>query len=190
MTPRQSRILAVLLLLAAVGLVYSVAVEPVRSVYNANQDTLETLENQLARYRQLASRRAALEQQVRDLSSTQPTDKYYLRNKTEALAAAELQAHIGKIVASANGTIISTQPLATVSKELLPKVRVRVRMSGEIAAVRKIFYELESGTPFLFIEEVSISSHGRPVRRKTTYAQNRPLDVQFELSGYIRSTAL
>lgn len=178
-----------LLLVAAVGLVYCVAVEPFRVLYSTNQETLEQLKNQLARYRQLASRRSALEQHIRDLSRTQPTDRYYLRNKTEALAAAELQARIGTIVGSANGTLISTQPLATISKELLPKVRVRVRMSGEIAAVRKILYELESGTPFLLIEEVSISSRGRPVRRKPGYTQNRLLDVQFDLSGYIRSTA-
>lgn len=188
LTSAQSRALALLLLAVLLGLVYFIAIHPLLKLHQDNVVTIEQLNTRLIRYQQLASRRSSLEQHIASIEQNQNTEAYYLKNQADALAAAELQSRINKVVSVSGGSIISTQPLNSVSGELLPRVRVRVRFRGNIEALRKIVYSLETGTPLLFVDEFSVSAKGRHIPRKAGKVAARHLDVQFEISGYIRPT--
>jgi len=187
MTPRFSRISAILLLLSLAGFVFLVAVKPVIAKYQANRQTIESLRDRLGHYERIADRRRPLEQEIQRLKSTQRTDQYFLKNRAEALAAAELQTRISKVVAAAGGTVLSTQPLSMITTELLPKVRLRVRMTGDINTIQKMLHQLESGTPVLRVDEISINSQTGFARRAAGKEIAPVLNVQFDLSGYIRS---
>ncbi len=186
LTPKSSRWLALVLLVLTIGLVYFLTINPLFKRYKANTATIDQLNSRLTRYQQLVNRRASLEQQIAGINKNQQTKKYYLKNKTESLAAAELQSRISKLVSTSGGTMISTQPLNTMASGLLPRIRVRVRINADIEALRKIVYSLETGTPFLFVDNFSVSAKGRHVSRKSGKDAKRPLNIQFELSGYIR----
>lgn len=186
LTRLQSRLLAALLLVAALALLYGIALEPLRLLYASNDQSIEDLSRRLEHYRLLAGQKADLEARIRHVTSARRLDKYYLSKETDALAAAELQALISEVVTRANGSLISTQPLPTQAKELLPKVRVRVRMTGDLAVVRNTLHELESGTPFLVLEEVSILSRGGRALHRAANSVAYQLSVQFDVSGYMR----
>ena len=52
------------------------------------------------------------------------------------------------------------------------------------AALQRVFYDLESATPFLFLDNVEIRS--RPARRASGPEDDPILEVRFDLYGYMR----
>lgn len=189
MTPQLSRITAILLLLSLAGLVFLMVVHPVIAKYRSAQETIESLRSRLAHYERIAGRRGTLNEEIRRLKNTQRTDRYFLKNRAEALAVAELQSRISKVVAASGGTLLSTQPLNMITTELLPRVRLRVRMTGDINAIQKMLHQLESGTPVLLIDDMAINSQTGFARRATEKDAAPILNVQFDLSGYMRATS-
>ncbi len=192
-TASESRTIAIGLVFVFLLALYGVLVNPMVSLYQANHETIDDLQHRLSVYQRVASRRAALEEELKQLSLSQPANIYYLKNKTQALAAAELQAYVKQIIEQAQGRLISTQPLAASDAEGFREVKIRVRMRGNIDVVQKVLYELESGTPLLILNDVSFVQARRARRRARSRAGviqvENPLEVYFDLSGLMRATA-
>jgi hypothetical protein len=54
--------------------------------------------------------------------------------------------------------------------------------------VRRIWYEMETGVPFLFIDNFDVEARSIP-RRDRTAPPQIVLDVRFELAAYARAPA-
>ena len=64
---------------------------------------------------------------------------------------------------------------------------IRVQLSGTTSALHKVLYRLESGKPFLFLDNLDIGNRRARRRRKNqTQDQNPELRVRFDLYGYLR----
>jgi hypothetical protein len=64
-------------------------------------------------------------------------------------------------------------------------------MTADIDAASKTFYALEAGQPYLFIDSVDISSRQARRRRRRdqkTAPENVDLNINFDVSGYMRPT--
>jgi hypothetical protein len=57
-----------------------------------------------------------------------------------------------------------------------------VRMRGDLVNIVQMFHTLEAGTPFLFLDKVSIRN---VMSRRKTIITYIPLDADFELYGYL-----
>ncbi len=88
--------------------------------------------------------------------------------------------------------MLITQALPVLEEQGAARVGIRIRMRSDLEAAVKVFYNLETGQPFLFIDNVSTRKSVRRVRRtrerKTGVAADR-LDLDFELFGYIHEGA-
>ena len=188
LTPGQSRAAALLLLLLCLGAAYVLLVAPTLAVYRTQAEEIDDLSHRLGHYQRLAGNRAALEQSLQQLKRSGPASGFYLQDRTTALAAAELQARVKGLIEHAGGGLVSTQPLVGTGVEAGREVQIRVRMRGGMDALREVLHALEYGTPLLLLDNVSIVK-ARRVRRRAASDSQGPLQVNFDLTGFVQGGA-
>src|SRR5213593_4062482 len=110
-TPWVSRLTAVLLLIGAIAMAYSLVAEPIIVEYRETERAIEEVQEQLAHLQRLAAMRPVLAKQLKRLTSEQATDGSYLSGGTDALAAAALQDRVSALVEGNGGSLRSIQPL-------------------------------------------------------------------------------
>lgn len=182
----QQRLLALVILLAAIGLTFAITVLPVWSMHHHYAATITRLEDRIEQLGWVAQMGEKFKKQYESLERSQVSDSTYLQSDTIALAGAELQ-RITKRVGSKHGAdILSTQILPARDEQQFKQVTLKVRMRGTLPGVVQVFHAIETGEPSLLLENVSIRSHRR--RRAVRAQSNQPqtLDLDFELVGYMR----
>ena len=192
---RQQRILAIGLLVVLLGAGYLTLVQPIVSVHQRYNERIHELQDRLASYKKIASRRVSLQKEFdrikRQASATQAG---YFKGKTQSLAGAELQNRVKQVVESAGGNLISTQILQAQDesqegkdKNTPPRVTIRIQMTGSVETVQKVFYKLESGQPRLFIDNAYLRVKS-PYLMGPNRQQSDQLDVRFNLYGFLQET--
>ncbi len=184
----QRRILAVLLLLLAVGVVVRLMVLPIWTVYADNRDAIAQTEDNIARYSRLSIQVDALRSIVDELEQADNLDRYVFSQESEPLAAAALQDRIKSVVTNSGGTLTSTQVLPTVVDQGFKRVVVNVRMAVSVDALQRVLYDLENNLPYLLADDIIILSRGARKRRRNVKAVDA-LDVRFNLYGFMRDGA-
>jgi general secretion pathway protein M len=185
LSPWMSRAAALALLGLLLMAAYAVVLHPLFGRYEGYQSTLQDLQSHLARYRAVAAERGAVEKRIEAFRRERGNVEVYLRNATSTLASAELQERIKQVVEGGGGTLVSTQTLPDRSDGGLVQVAIKVRMKGEVESMQKVFYELESGRPLLFIDNVFVRS--RMIRRGRNLDTAADLDINFDVVGYMRA---
>jgi general secretion pathway protein M len=189
-TPRQSRALAVSILILLVVIVTLLAIYPAWSLNGEYDVQIEDIQFQIERYQRIAGQDDRYQVEFNTLKRRQQSDMRYLQSKTDLLANAELQRRIKQVVATAQGRIISSQTAQISQEEVLSKVAIRVRMKSTLENPVKIFHQIETQKPYLFIENISLRSRHLPRRRLPTNKkienEIKQLDLEFLVIGYIK----
>jgi general secretion pathway protein M len=181
---RQRRLLALAILVLALGGVFGVTALPVLLANQHYRDTIAGLESRLQQLQRAAAIGDTLQPQYEQLKRWQTSGAQYLKSNSAALAAAELQRLVKRIVVAKNAEVVSTQILTTRQEEGFDRVSLKVRIRGELENVVQAFYVLETGDPFVFLDNVSVrASRGRRVRGQVATLQT--LDIDMELIGYM-----
>jgi len=183
----QRRILAVGLLLLAIAVIVRVLVVPIWAAYLNNRDTIAQLEDNIARYLRLSTRVQGLRVAAQELDESGDLDRYVLAQNSEPLAAAALQERVKSVVTSSGGTLTSTQVLPAASEPGFKRIIVNVRMAVSMAALQQVLYELETGLPYLLVDDLVILSRAANQRRRQGRVVDM-LDVRFNLYGYMRES--
>lgn len=182
--PWASRSLAVGVLACLLLAVYAVGLMPIVHKYVDNRDRIQDLYDQLGRYRTLAAEEPAVRERLEAFNQRNQGSELYLKGETPTLAGAELQERVKSVVESNGGTLVSTQTMPEAEEQGLVRVSVKVRMRGDVDAVQRVIYALETGRPLVFLENVLVRS--RVVRRRRTVNVS-DLDVSFDVTGYMHA---
>jgi general secretion pathway protein M len=186
-----SRLLAVALLGAVLLAGYALVVSPVIAAYQEVGQGIEQSQLLLQRYRSLAGERPQLSARLAELEQRAARAGGYLKGSSDALAAAELQDQVRAIIEGAGGSLRSTQilPASPIDATVpLRKAALRIQLGIDIEGLQKVLYDLETGQPYLFVDQLTI----RPqrTRRRSSELEVEPvLDVSFEVFGYVRAAA-
>jgi general secretion pathway protein M len=190
-SPMGRRILALLLLVGVIAIPYVFIVEPLAAKHREYADTIAQDQDLLRRYRRIAADRPLLQARREQLQRDPISQGAYLSGESEALVAANLQNRIKTVIEANGGSLASTQILQSSDEDGFRVVTIRVRMTADIDAASKTFYALEAGQPYLFIDSVDISSRQARRRRRRdqkTAPENVDLNINFDVSGYMRPT--
>ena len=188
MTKTQSRYAALSLLVVGTIAVVGLLCYPLVSLHVSQSTLIERKESQIGRYRQVSENQESLEQELALLKRRSPAASYYVAGETLALASARMQQYLKQVVQRNDGELISTQILKEDEPESAGSTSLRVHLRAELESSWQIIYDLESGRPLLFLDNVVISA--RPVRgKKPTDAPIISLDLNFEVTGYLREGA-
>ncbi len=187
--PVLSRTLAILLLAVGVASVWLLLITPVidqRASYKADIDRSQRL---VAAFQARREKIGALKREITALRGDRTSKIAYFTARNSTLAAAKLQSRIKALTQAAGARLTSSQVLTTDdNKSELQRVTVRAHMVGSIDAVRSVFHTLESGQPYVFLDNVTISA--RPTRRRNrrrTKQQDATglLTVRYEAYGFL-----
>ena len=186
-----ARVLALVLLAAAVAGAWLLVVLPVLHAWHANGAAIEQAEALLQRQRALALQRPALLARIEEERQQADALAGYLQGPSDALAAAELQDRLKAVVEAAGGELRSTRIVPAEAVEASPGTRrtaLQVQMVVTIDGLAAILYGLESGQPYVLIDELSVRNQ-RERRRRGEPETEPALDVSLKLSGFVRATS-
>jgi general secretion pathway protein M len=162
----------------------------------ALEGEIESLDERIAHYHRLLQTLPGLEAELERVSNNKELKDFYFNAKTPALAGAEVQRSVQKMVASAGGQVTSTQVLPSTEDEQPPKVRVRTQVKGTTDVLLDVLYQIEQARPFLFVDQLSVraSARRRTVRRSSRIRGRRrsvrqrrregELTVRLDVFGY------
>ncbi|HEV2679213.1 MAG TPA: type II secretion system protein GspM [Rhodanobacter sp.] len=190
LSPRDSRIAALGLLLLALLLAYFVLlhwwfVAPLRQV-GAQMDELRDTQS---RYAAAIAGKSALQQRIAALGAGQAASSAFLpEDDPNAAAAGLMQRVVDAVGAHTEGgscTVSQKMPVPNPSggaNEPYRKAAVSINLSCDIQPLVGVLQALEQGTPYLFIDDLGI--YRNPVAAQQPSAP--PLEIQFTLAGYVR----
>jgi general secretion pathway protein M len=186
---KQQKYLAVLILVLIVAaIVLSISI-PVWKVNDHYSNIIDDITHRLAILKRTTVEGRSLEPQYERLKRYHLSDKRYLKSTSDSLAAAEIQQLIKSIIVPTDGEILSTQIINKRSDDPIRQITLKVRLRGSLSSLVTILYKIETGNPYLFIEDLNVRSRIISRRRlRNRDIENSPtvLDVQFNVSGYIR----
>ena len=179
-----SRALALAILVAVAAGSYGLIAAPLLEDYSESLDAIARRGLELERYRRAAAELPQREAELAALRQRRAAGAGFLGGDNEAVVAAELQNRLRGIVAASGGELKSTQVLPPEDEAGARRIAVRGELVGTLAAVQRILYALESGTPLLFVDNLSIhvdlaeeSYRGRGL--------DPTLDVRLDVYGYL-----
>lgn len=203
---KQGRVLAVVLLLIALILIYLVGVHWwfVAPLSQYRQEMIDLREEE-ARFRAIAQQRDAIREalaQVREFESSNPG---FLTEANFDLAASgliqRLQEQVDVLQAGDRCSVVSRTPFrgnapgqggrgSNTSDSPFERVTVKVRLRCEMEHFGPLLYGLESGSPQLFVSELTITGRraapGGRARSRNQPANAGYLDIAFDMYGYLR----
>jgi general secretion pathway protein M len=186
-----SRALALTLLGSVLVGAYVLVIAPVIELYRTTDDAIESAETLLQRHRALAAQQSELSARLDEEKEQAAAIAGYLEGPSDALAAAQLQDRVKGVVEAAGGELRSTQILPAEAVDGGPGTRratLRVQMVVAIDGLAEILYDLESGQPYVLIDEVAV--RGQRTRRLGGDSEAAPLlDISLQLSGFVRAAS-
>lgn len=146
---------------------------------------------QLEDFKTRAAQREHLREQLEEVRRYQANNDYFLSEGKFSLAAAELQSRIKGLVSSNSSQVnecqvVSVQNIRPRGEERFQRVTVKARLRCDLDSLREVVYQLENGTPLLFLDDVNIYERHR---RDSDGRLNSYLDVRFDVTGYLRAAS-
>jgi general secretion pathway protein M len=186
-SPLLRKVVAVFLLIVVVILAWEVVVAPIAGEFSEHEQLTTQNADLIARYRALTETRSNLEKERDRLRQEVNSRSGLLAGNNPALIGAGLQDQIKNIVSAHGGKLQSAQILAPASEKEFTRVSVRVVMASEVPALQKILYDLETASPYLFVDDVDIRKRIVRRRQATRTEVEDQLTVRITVFGYARS---
>ncbi len=184
---QMQRWLAVVLLVAAILLISLAVIVPLANKGLELLDAKNNLVFRIQQYERILARKDAVIASMVAIKEQYQKRGLLNRQSTGALASAEVQEFIKKVITEAGGQLSSTQALPLSTKNEFSRITVSVRMTGNSEVLRAVLYKLETSTPLLIINQIEI----RPMRgvRSRTTRQIEPsneLNINFQAVSFMR----
>jgi len=180
--PQRSRRAAVVILAVVVLAAIAVVAIPIWLIHRHYDVALAQDFDKLERYRRIAATRPVVVRELDAMSSRDPR-KFFLRSGAAALSAAEAQEAIRGLVESSGGRLITMGAPVSRDDGRYRQVTVNVQLTANIFALRKILNAIESNTPYLFVDSLTVRTQVPAAFRPAPGAEPE-MFVQFDISGY------
>jgi general secretion pathway protein M len=203
--PRRGRLLAVLLLAIALLAGYLLFVHWwfTAPLLESRSELIE-LRDQEQRLRTTAQQRPLIEQRLAEVRAFEAENPGFLPEANFDLAASALIQRLQSLVdgqnAGADCTVVSRSPMPR-QREAEPflRVAVQVQLRCEVEYFAAVLHGLESGSPQLFVSDLSVTGSRNLMARRQTAAQRVQaaqgagtgaghLDFRFSLYGYMQQS--
>jgi general secretion pathway protein M len=189
--PKDGRFLAVVILLILLLVIYLVAIHWwfVAPQMQFSTDMADLRDQQL-HFRQAAAQKPEIEKRLNAIRQHEQSNQAFLSEADASSASAALIQRLNQSITDhakdeKRCQSISQQNYNAAEDELYKRVTVQARMRCDLEPLAAILYDLENGKPYLFVDQIMIykqQTYQPPGAKATT----SPLDVRFNLSGYLR----
>lgn len=181
--PRQSRILAVALLAAAVVLGVGVLLAPFLLLHRHYDAAIEALQQRLDVYQRVAAQTPELKKALEAVRARNGR-RFFLQNVAPNLAGAELQDLVRAAVENNGGRITTIQIAQPREEGHFRQIGVSVQLFATTPNLQKILYTLETQVPYALVENITV----RPLNAfrgfKPPPGAEPELSVMLDVSGF------
>lgn len=80
----------------------------------------------------------------------------FLEASTPGLASAQLQSYLGQLAGDKNASLVSYGGEAAKRDDAPDTIRVQATLDMNLQSLRAVLYQLESGTPYIFVDALSV----------------------------------
>jgi general secretion pathway protein M len=101
---------------------------------------------------------------------------------TNVLAAAELQNQLRTLIGERRGTVASMNVVPTAEEGVFPTIGVTAILQCSIDCLMEMLYAVETQSPALFVDELSVQSLHQPGRVLPT--RDVELEIRLTVTGY------
>lgn len=185
MNPKQSRQLALGLLVAAIVAVIAAIAIPVWIVNRHYDAALDDAANKLDRYRRIATTRPEVARQLEAVRAKE-SRKFFLRSGATAMSAAEAQEALRAIIEANSGRLITMQAPTVRDEGRYRQISVNVQLTANIFALRKILHAIETNTPYLFVDNLMVRTQV-PGNFRPGPGAEPDMYMTFDVSGYAQT---
>ena len=183
MNPSRQRLLALGLLLAAIGLCWLVVVEPIADAFAGQQEEIAQSHQLLSAYERRIALRPVVEARLAELKSHESSATGLIGGGSAELAAANIQNVVKALIESEAGQIRSAQNLAPVSADGFQRIEIQYDVSLPMTRLKSIVYRIETGTPFLFVDGIDMRAPEN--WQNSGYQMDPPnMDVRWTVRAY------
>jgi general secretion pathway protein M len=113
---------------------------------------------------QLEARAAARKNALLKSGTVAPTAAF-LAAPTQGLAGAQLQAHLQRLADAHHAVLISSGIEPAKHEDQPDSIRLQATLDANVQALQALLYQLESGTPYVFVESLDIKLPGTNAQR-------------------------
>jgi general secretion pathway protein M len=179
LTPRESRLVAIGILVALIAGVWLLLFNPVIEGFSERADTRETLLETYARNQRMLSGISVWQQQLAE--QRQSAGRYAISAPTAALAAEQLKNRLSRMTSESGGALTAIQDV----EDGVPNgfVRVRADMQMTLGQLYKTLARLESEEPYVIVESLSVVADSAAKTRHLG-----PMVIRMEVSSAVRIT--
>jgi len=182
------RWLALGLFVTVMLLVVFIAIVPLVSTGMDYYEQKQELIFRLQRATKVVARKDVVVAENERIKQKYQGQNYFSTRDTVALASADLQKLIKTSISEAGGQLTSTQVLPSSSKDSFSRVTVKVRMTGDIEALRTVLHQIESSVPMMIVDQLDIRPvRGRRNRRTRKIEPSNKLNINFQVAGFMRA---
>ena len=178
----RNRQLALGILVAVIAAAIAVVAIPVWLRHRHYDAAIADLTDKMERYQRLAATRPEVARQLEAIRA-KDARRFYLKNAGPALAAAEVQEALRQVIESSGGRLVGIGTPAAKDDGRYRQITVNVQFTANMPALRRILHTVESGTPYVFVENLMIRSQVN-ANHKPIPGQEPEMFVSFDAHGF------
>jgi hypothetical protein len=186
--PRQSRAVAIALLVLAVLAGIALLLAPFLLLHRHYDVAIEALQDRIAVYRRVAAQMPELKK-TQDALRAKNGRRFFLQNTAPNLASAELQDLVRAAIENNNGRITTIQTAQARDEGRFKQIGINVQLFATTPNLQKILYTLETQTPYTVVENITV----RPLNAfrgfKPAPGNEPELSVLLDVSGFALAEA-
>jgi len=186
--PRQSRALAVALLVVAVVLALALLIAPWVLFHRHYDVAIESMTDRLERYRRVAAQGPEYRKAL-DALRAKDGRRFFLKNTAPNLAGAELQDMVKAAIDNNAGRLTTISITSPRDDGHFRVIGVNLQLFATTANLQKILYAIETQQPYLVVENVRISPLNGFRGFKPAPGSEPEMNVLVDIVGYAFSEA-
>lgn len=183
MTPLQSRGLAAFLLVLLLAAVVAAFVWPTLTLHRRYDNAVTQQRNLIERYQRMIAQKPQIEAALEAVKQRNGR-RFFLKNTAANLAGAELQELVRAGIESSGGRVTTSQNIAPKEDGEFYKISVNVQFFATTANLQKAIQALESRTPYLIIDGLTLRPMNVNRNFKPVPGQEPEINAQVEVSGW------
>ena len=177
LTPRDSKLAAIGLLVMGLALGYLLVAQPLMSFYSSRNERIVPLAARAARLTAQTQTAPELKARLARLESQPGSIAPFWPGATDAVAAAGLQERVKSLLDQEGAVVESIEVMPPTADANLHKISLKVTFAGEIDQVERVVHGVEAMSPALMIDHLTIRNLEVP------QASAPPLSVELQVFG-------
>lgn len=153
-----------LLSVGALGTLLFICANAIGFSWQARSDAVREFGTRSALLSQLEAR-AANRNNARLKSGAVAPAAAFMVAPTQGLAGAQLQAYLQRVADTHHGVIISSGMEPTKHEDQPDSIRLQATLDADLQSLQALLYQLESGTPYVFVDSLNIQIPGVTAQR-------------------------